>query len=348
MRKRPAGYFRTMLCVVALSLQVVATTVAQAQRGQPATPAGAQDHDPCYPMASCPNIARVPSSVATPPNAAGRIYQPGPQSPPPSNGGDGHSLLGDIIKALIVAVLVYVVVDALTGEWTKPATLDSDGPRFPVKQTLGKFQAQGYALAGWPVAIDLDTLPGTTNWLEIKDKKDHSVRLPIAGEGRRVPVLRIPAVAWLDTPAVARFSIVSIYPADNGEVRYQPLQIYGIAAGPRAVGSMKIAVTRFDPNETSQPQNVRYALRADRQFDRSTVEVLRLPDKGKNDLTLARDERLLPLPAGPHDGAWATMTQRKKDRSGVYMLQARAWLVGGRNDERDWTGAFAPNFVRVP
>jgi hypothetical protein len=42
------------------------------------------------------------------------------------------------------------------------------------------------------------------------------------------------------------------------------------------------------------------------------------------------------------------MQGRPKPQSGIYHLQARGWLVGARNDERDWTGAIAPNLVRIP
>jgi hypothetical protein len=240
------------------------------------------------------------------------------------------------------------LIDTLTGkEWVSPRDLDRNGPVFPTRQALGRYQVQGYALPGWPVVVDVETQPGTQTWLVVGYRgKKQEFRARIPGEGRRVHVVTLPVTksAKLTT---ARYSLHS-FSEERGKQIYRPHSVYAVGAGPRAVGSTTLQIISLSPAVARRPADVRYSLVAKRLFDRSSIEVLRVPPARKGAMKLIKEQRRFPLQPGTHGGSWGAMRVEPRPASGQYHFQARAWLVGGRNDERDWTGAIAPNFVRIP
>ncbi|MEA1015572.1 hypothetical protein [Sphingosinicella sp. LY1275] len=360
------------------ALLLIAQSVAAAAQAPPS--AAATVADPCQPQASCPNEARAYVRVAPQTAAAQRAARGDPppagedgartgddvpsddvQSPddgqrPDSDGtGEGNGGL-DILAILLATAGVVggaLLIDQLTGDkWSSAKDLEKDGPKFPRKQAVGRYQVQGFAVAGWPVVVDVESLPETETWLEVAykgDRSDQLVRIPIPGDGRRETVVNLPAPAdsFADV-RVARYSIHSYLRDAQGTAVYQPLKVYGFGAGPRAVGSTLLKITSFTPDLATRPDEVRYGLQALRLFDRSVVEVLRLPKPGGRKLERVSTVRFQPLQQGNYPGDWRTMQGRPKPQSGIYHLQARGWLVGARNDERDWTGAIAPNLVRIP
>lgn len=243
-----------------------------------------------------------------------------------------------------------LLINSLTGkDWVSPKKLDRDGPLFPSKQALGRFQVQGYAVPGWPVVLDIETEPGTETWLVVRyrgGKKDLP-RIRIPGQGRRVEVVQLP-IEPSRAIRIARFSVHSFRTAGKDKSVYQPHKIHAFGAGPRAVGSTTLDVTRLSPALARQAAEVQYSLVSRRLFDRSALEVLRLSGKGQGALKMVKQTRLFPLRPGILNGDWRQMQVQPKPASGLYHFQARAWLVGGHADERDWTGAIAPNFVRIP
>jgi hypothetical protein len=264
---------------------------------------------------------------------------------------DDNGNLLPIIGGALALIGGALLVDSLTGkDWASAKQLDRDGPVFPRKQAVGQFQVQGYALPGWPVVVDVAAEPGTETWLVVHyrgAKKKDQLRYRIPGEGRRVQVVQLPSAGPAAKLTTARFSLLSYRTVGEKKV-YQPHMVYGIGAGPRAVGSTTLHIGTLAPAVARQAAEVRYTLVAKRLFDRSAVEVLRLPSGNKGKLKLVKAARRFPLPPGTHPGDWRQMQVDPKPAAGLYHFQARAWLVGGRSDERDWTGAIAPNFVRIP
>lgn len=272
---------------------------------------------------------------------------PPPREEPPSDSSSGCGFL----CILGVVVAGAVVADALTGDhWASREELDRDGPRFPNRLAPGQFQVQGYAAPGWPVVLDFDAPTGADTALEVNlegfDPRA-SIHYPLEpAAGRRVVVMMLPNGGGFDRVLRARFTLVSTFRSGGGRAP-APLSVYGIGAGPRAVGSMTIAIEQLQPLDAPRPDAVSFVLDAMHPFDRSVTEILRLPRGDQGDLTLVRDARAFPLTLGPHDGRWASMRAVGSETPGLYILQARAWLVGARNDERDWTGAFGPGPIRL-
>lgn len=370
----------------ALPTMTALLLVAQSIAGAAQAPPAAAVADPCQPQASCPNEARTYVRVSPQTAAAQRAARGDPPPPSGENGartgddvpsdatrpGDdvpssddgqrpdsdetgGNGGL-DILAVLLAAAGVVggaLLIDQMTGSnWVSVKDLEKDGPKFPRKQAVGRYQVQGFAMPGWPVVVDVESLPETETWLEVAykgDRSDELVRIPIPGDGRRETVVNLPEPAKPFTNVrVARYSLHSYLRDTQGTAVYQPLKVYGFGAGPRAVGSTLLKITSFTPDMATRPDEVRYGLQALRLFDRSVVEVLRLPKPGGRKLERVSTVRFQPLQQGNYPGDWRTMEGRPKPQSGIYHLQARGWLVGARNDERDWTGAIAPNLVRIP
>jgi hypothetical protein len=271
-------------------------------------PAKPKPLDPCAPLGTCPNDA-----------------------PRPLPGSDGSG------------------EEPLTGEdWASTDELDLDGPRFAESQALGRFEAQGYVCAGWPIVVDLETRPGATTWLEIRAEglDEPLATMTIEGEGRRTRVLELPY--WENEGVeVARFRIVSALVEPGKPPVAQPMRVYGFGAGPYAVGSTTLDVTSFSPSRTSDAAQVNYSLLARRFYQYSVVEVLRLPPPGGNRLTRVLRKEMSPLPQGPSKGNWASLRGPQAVPKGVYQLQVRAWRIAGGSNDREWTGAIAPQYVTL-
>ena len=151
-----------------------------------------------------------------------------------------------IAGALIGAAAVREMNQQTSSKWLTPDQLDADGPRFRMKQKLGRFQVQGYAQAGWPMVVDINTVPGAWTWLEVRyqdgDRKE-VIDLTNPEGGRRTHVVRLPGPPG--TIGVARYSLRSALLPRGREPVYRPLEVYGIGAGPNAVGSPGEALTEF-------------------------------------------------------------------------------------------------------
>jgi hypothetical protein len=301
----------------------------------------------CDPGTASTQSSTTPSneSHVTVPEESVRRYDDSARDGDRSGGGDDwwKWLLGGA-----VAIGGIAAVDQMTNEnWVTPQELDATGPRFPELQKVGHYQVQGYAAPGWPFAVDLETEPGTRTWLEVRyqgNKQKQVVDLTLPDGGRRMEVIRLPGAPG--SVGIARYSIRSGLPRGRHKPLYRPMKIHGIGAGPNAVGSLYVSVTRFGPEQASGPANVIWAVSAERKFQKSLIEVLRVPTKKKGKYTLVSQG---PIELGLRlraNGSWGTVPMKAAVSPGIYEMQVRAWQMGG--DGGDWTGAYAPKPVRIP
>jgi hypothetical protein len=327
----PTGFGKTgrIFCAVFLSVSIVN---AQSRSENFTT-------DPCAPSASCPNAAAT-YAAPEPMSEHERQLREAPKSD------KNDLLLALFIAAAIIAAIL--LADELTGKkWASPADLDAKGPGFPDAQALGRFQVQGYAEPGWPFAVDFEALPETTTWLEVRYKegpkpgRQADIPLPYR-PGRHIEVVRLPA--WNRGLGVARYTLHSAIVREGERLVYQPLKVYGIGAGPKAVGSLYLFVRDIGPARGSDPNKVGYTIEATRPFSRTLIEVLKLPKPGKNKL-IRMAAVSTPFTGRFSKGSWAGMPFQPRPGVGVYLLQARAW--GTADGGKDWTGALAPNYVSI-
>jgi len=228
--------------------------------------------------------------------------------------------------------------------------LDKEGPQFPDVYNMSDFSIEAYAKGNWPMVIDF----------ELEQQSD--VLLTIAMEGvepfyfhlngnnlsRHQEKLVIPA-RFGETARPATYSIRGLS-AVTGEVKPVYLRLFGIGAGNRAVGSLKIDQLRFQPGviRPQQKERASYSFHSHEDFTKAEAEfwqVGRFPrgpiiprrvdvEKIKN--VVRRDELVSSYWLGKGQG---------KSVTGQFQIQVCAWVEG--KDGGDWATALSPELVIV-
>jgi hypothetical protein len=225
-----------------------------------------------------------------------------------------------------------------------------------------KPSAVGFVRDHWPFVIDFAPQPDTITVLKVRlyHRRILLLGLPIpiayyevafrqvidiGGEGgRRVAVLPDMDFSQSQDGAigsdvrVARYDIRS-YRLENGEPLRQngrlvraPVEIFGMGAGPNAVGSITINDIRFGPPQVrippqgQTPTSASYSFHLDRNYNLASAFVARCVN-----LVCNRDEQVVGRLVSPFggqniQGAW---TVRPNAKSGDYAVTIRAWLDCG-------------------
>ena len=85
---------------------------------------------------------------------------------------------------------------------------------------------------------------------------------------------------------------------------------------------------------------------AERGFQKSLLEVLRVPGPGEKKYTLVTSADIPLRSKIQRTGSWGSFPMRGRIGAGRYEMQVRAWREGDAGG--DWTGAYAPNQVTIP
>jgi len=228
------------------------------------------------------------------------------------------------------------------------ATLVRLGPQHGDCRDVDKPSAVGFVRNSWPVVVDFESEPGTFTVLRVK--LYHRRRLlpyfevafqqvidPDGTGGRQAVVVPRLDLAG-NTGAgvrVARYDIRSFRLADGELVRHRgrlvraPVAVYGMGAGPHAVGSMTLRNVRFLSPPTirvpaaGNPQAVSFGYTLDRDFD-AVAAIPRFCNP-----RCADQPRIGPLPRSRSVQATGRWTFDHRARPGSYEMDVRAWLQCG-------------------
>jgi hypothetical protein len=259
-------------------------------------------------------------------------------------------------------------------------TLLQDGPVVSLPSGAGAFTVQGFLRGGWPIVVDYAPQPGTrtllTIVLEVPTKMGALVLpMPIqlapivvdpdGNSGRRLFKLNaidLPAVvSGPDGPKVviADFSLQS-YKLQNGQVARDdhnrriiaPLQVIGIGAGPRAVGSISITDVQFGPATISQQMasaSASFSYLIKQGFDHIDADIWR--ECGKQVCNRSFHVKAFTISNTPApETITGTWPEASTAPPGAYDLYVRAWLFcngssgenyGACGDEAAWATGFA-------
>jgi len=237
-------------------------------------------------------------------------------------------------------------------------SLARNGPQFPISQSVGTFNVEGFVRGGWPFVIDFKSQLDTCTWLEITtdEKTTWSRILDVDGSaGRHILEIDLPQ-NLASEPRPAQYAIYSTQPAcaPGAEAvpekarRYLPILVYGIGGGPRAVGSVAVNKLQFGPPTPQFPREVAtfdYVTESD--FGRVSEEILsyRQAESGQWTVVLVHALQLYATIHGTHHGNWDGTGQAGNRMAGIYRLQVRAWNTV--NDEKSWVGAISQDSVRI-
>ena len=213
---------------------------------------------------------------------------------------------------------------------------------------------------GWPCAIDFRPEPNTRTWLEvaIDGRVRFSQLLDADGHsGRRLIRFVLPDnLSGAPRPAVytifsARVSRGWILTDAEGKNIRAAVEIYGVGAGPKAVGSVALDDVIFEPGSIHFQPKARslasYSFNARSEFNRAVVEILRFEKRGGEiSLEPVRSENLTNVKLGRSAArTWnGTKDGQLMPSVGVHNLQIRAWF---NSEDRSWVGAWSPNPVVV-
>lgn len=240
--------------------------------------------------------------------------------------------------------------------------LDKEGPQLPRIFNMSSFSVMGFVKGNWPVVFDYQI------------ERDSLLIVVIAPEGQEPIVYRLNGKAghWqnrLLVPAgVGTESVVAEYTLrslDDGTGQLGPshLHVHGVAAGPKAVGSIGIDQVTFSPAEIrpAQGQRAHYMFHSISDFKNVEVNFVRIAnDHGqiiaarigkKSAGSIAKNEARNGDWDGKTDGGGKEaeafppeLQQWLKSPTGQHLVQVRAWY--GAKDG-DWATALSEDFVTV-
>lgn len=230
--------------------------------------------------------------------------------------------------------------------------LAQSGPQFPAQFSMSCAPVQGFVRGGWPVVIDYQPTGVGEVVLEIHTVgSDRPHVVPLDSRARRqIMKIDVPR-SFGATPQVGLFLVRSVKKDGRNA---GGLQLFGLGAGPRAVGSVAIDQVDFQPGtmRVSQKQKASYSFYSRSDFNRSVVEILRV-QRGVDEIKVSL-ARSTPLPVGINRGTWIGKKEQltwdgldgnNQISSGPHLLQVRAWL--NAQDDLDWVAAWSPSIVVV-
>jgi hypothetical protein len=240
--------------------------------------------------------------------------------------------------------------------------LDKEGPQLPAVFNMSSFWVMGFVKGDWPVVFDYQL------------ERDSLLIVVIAPEGQEPIIYRLNGKAghWqnrlLVPAAVGTNSVVAEYSLrslDDGMGQLGPahLHVHGVAAGPKAVGSIGIDQVTFSPAaiRPALGERAHYTFHSISDFKNVEINFVRLAnDHGqiiaarigkKVSGSIARNEARNGDWDGKSDGGGKEaeafspeVRQWLKSPTGQHLVQIRAWY--GAKDG-DWATALSDEFVTV-
>ena len=239
------------------------------------------------------------------------------------------------------------------GKSEVPERLFEDGPQFENAFSMACIPVRGFVRGGWPLVIDYQAEPGTLASLEIHVEGREPVVLPLRG-GSEHNLLKLQLPAQLGDTLSPALLLVRGVKDQPGVPELGRINVFGLGAGPRAVGSVAIDQVDFTPGTVSlgKKQRARFSFYSRSDFNRVSAEVLRVVNRdGDLQVQLARS---IPLQGGVAAGTWVGRqeartwdgTDAKQQASlGQHLMQVRAWLSA--QEGGDWVAAWSAWTVEV-
>lgn len=220
-----------------------------------------------------------------------------------------------------------------------PDQLSSNGPNVPKNFDMNHFIVEGFIGPDWPVALDftLDA-PGAVKFdIVTSDHQQYSALFTNGLHGRGIAIIHPKGLP--DKVQIATFDVEAVAPqGSNGPV--PTLRVYGMAAGPKAVGSIAIDEVTFGPSNIRMKQTAEYGFHSHSDFSNVRADFIYTFLKDSHIVMKQESED----PAGPvAQGDHAQGTWIGKGSEGQHMLQIRAW----RGYAADWVVAWSPDVVVV-
>ena len=295
---------------------------------------------------------RVPPREGPPPREV-----PPPTEHPPSGSSRGKEWLPWVIAGGVIGAVAIASRANQANAHVDEDALGTNGPRFPDSYTVGTFAVQGYFGGGWPIVIDYFPQPSTCTWLEVSIDQTLRVLRPLDRDGsggRRLVRIDVGPEYLPKGARSAVYAVHSVHPTcpegrkiPSDDATPSPVEVYGIGAGPRAVGSVAIDELQFGPDELRFPQDrATIAYRAASEFNHASVEILRYSQEPSGQINVDRvsAQRVAVVPGQNQGAPWGGKGESGGPSLGMHRLQVRAWYT---ENDKSWVGAISPASVYV-
>lgn len=234
-----------------------------------------------------------------------------------------------------------------------PQQLFENGPRFESAFSMACIPVRGFVRGGWPLVIDYQAEPGTVASVEIHIEGSDPVVLPLRG-GSEHNLLKLRLPDQLGDQLSPALLLVRAVKDQPGAPELGRINVFGLGAGPRAVGSVAIDQVDFKPGTMSlgKKETARFSFYSRSDFNRAAAEVLRVINRnGDLQVQLARS---IPLNGGVAAGTWVGRDKpliwdgtdaNRQPSLGQHLMQVRAWLSA--QEGGDWVAAWSAWTVEV-
>lgn len=241
--------------------------------------------------------------------------------------------------------------------------LDKQGPQLPPLFSMSSFAVMGFSRGNWPVAIDYLLEQDSLLLVIIAPEGQKPLIYRLDGKkGHWVTKLQIPATVG-DQLRVSQY-LVQTLDDSVGQVSPSHVHIHGIAAGPKAVGSIGIDQVNFAPTSirVAQHQKAQFSYHSISDFDDTEVSFIRLAKSSDGEIVAAAvGSKSMGSIAQNHikNGDWdgsikpgdivksypPQIQQWLLAPNGQHVLQVRAWLR--KNHGGDFVTALSETIVAV-
>ncbi len=241
-------------------------------------------------------------------------------------------------------------------------TLDKHGPQLPPLYSMSTFSVMGFTRGNWPVVIDYLLEQDALLLVVVAPEGSPPVIYRLDGKkGHWQGKLQIPAGVG-DQPRVAQYQVQAL-DSNLGQIAASHVHIHGIAAGPKAVGSIGIDQVNFGPATIvlAKHQKAPYSFHSLFDFKNTDVTFVRLANyKGEIIAAEVGTKSTGNIDKGlSKNGEWDGSTkvgelpghyppelqQWLRDAKGQHILQVRGWY--SKKDGGDWVTALSENMVTV-
>jgi len=259
-------------------------------------------------------------------------------APPRASGGGGNTgwIAGIIGGAALAAGIA-------TYELTRPQQeLVRHGPKMPHQFSMSGFRLTAFTQANWPVGLDFVMDPGGELTVNIQVNQRTSYTYTTVASGARIQDRFLTPPNFPNKPTPAVYTITAV---DRGSRQPVFLRLFGLAAGPRAVGSIAIDEVHFGPQRIRphDKQEAVYTFHTHTDFDRIQAEFLKSVTVGAELTSKLEDEDVMKriLSGTNGRGLW----NGKKASPGEHMVQLRGWESA--LDKANWAIGWSNDQVEI-
>lgn len=300
-------------------------------------------------------VIAPPSDTRIAPSEGARILTPdGRDSPVPERqpGGGGGGGGGGVGIQIDFGQILRALTQRTAPEVTE---LARNGPRLPERYSFPTLSITAVLRGGWPAVMAYDIAPDAKVELEfaVPDAAPQRYLLPappVFGpfRGRVLVTMTLPDSLG-DSLKLGTVSVHVGHPGDGSE---PVLRIFGLGAGPLAVGSVAIDEVVFEPAQLRLAAGDRafYGFHSKSDFTRAGVDIARLEGA-------AGGPRLVRIHSRPVQQSvardawvgrepplyWDGQDERGTGSRGAHLLYVRAWAP----EPGDWVIAWSPRAVEV-